>query len=118
GAQQQQVGGSSQRRAQRVWGPHLEVGGAHQDSHAWAETITPRHSPNPIVANPSRLQLPRSVTSSPSCRKVRLSPPRSARGSLPPQVSSSRQPRFSLAGPETVPLASRSPGRRLQPLLA
>ena len=35
-----------------------------------------------------------------------------------PDVSSSRQPRSRSEGPDTVPLAIRSPGRRLQPLLA
>ena len=43
---------------------------------------------------------------------------RQREGLLPRHASSSRHPRDSRVGPDTVPLASRSPGRRLQPLLA
>ena len=50
------------------------------------------------------------ITSSPSSRNFRVSPVGSVSGSAPRQVSSSRQPRFSFVGPETVPLANRSPG--------
>src|SRR5688572_10782718 len=39
-------------------------------------------------------------------------------GSAPRHVSSSRQPREFFVAPETVPLAMRSPDRRLHPLLA
>ena len=69
-------------------------------------------------ANPSRSHTPRSVTSSPSSRYRRVSPVGSVSGSLPRRVSSSRHPRDSRSRPDTVPLPSRSPGRRLQPLLA
>ena len=36
--------------------------------------MTPLHSPRPILTNPGRSQYPRKVTSSPSSRKVRVSP--------------------------------------------
>src|SRR5256885_11737955 len=48
----------------------------------------------------------------------RSSPVGSAIASAPRRVSSSRLPCEPDSGPETVPLAKRSPGRRLQPLLA
>ena len=57
------------------------------------------------------------ITSSPSARNPRVSPVGSVSGSAPRRVSSSSDPYESFAGPEIVPLASRSPGRRLQPLL-
>ena len=82
-----------------------------------AAQISPRHSPNPIRAAPSRSHQPRKITSSPSSRNARRSPDGSDSGSAPRQVSSSRQPRESFSGPDTVPLASKSPGRRLHPLL-
>ena len=37
-------------------------------------------------------------------------------GSVPPQVSSRKQPRWSTRGPDTVPEANRSPGRTVAPL--
>ena len=49
--------------------------------------------------SPARSQQPRRITSSPSSRKRRVSPPGSASGSVPRQVRSSRQPRDSSAGP-------------------
>ena len=59
------------------------------------------------------------ITSSPSCRNVRVSPFGRVTASAPPRVSSSRHPRASSArAPRRCRCASRSPGRRLQPLLA
>ena len=54
----------------------------------------------------------RSVTTSPSSRKVRPSP----NGSLPPQLSSRNEPRWSRSSPLIVPLAKRSPVRSEAPL--
>jgi hypothetical protein len=51
-------------------------------------------------------------------RNFRTSPVGRRMGSAPRRVNSSRQPRSSGSGPDTVPLANRSPGCRLQPLLA
>jgi len=51
------------------------------------------------------------ATSSPSSRKLRTDPSGSVSGSAPPQLSSSRQPRWSRSGPLTVPDANRSPVR-------
>ena len=45
-------------------------------------------------ANPARSQCPRKMTSSPSSRKLRVSPLGSLRGSRPPLVSSSRHARL------------------------
>src|SRR6187200_2561218 len=96
----------------RTW--HLALSTAL--SHP-AATIVPRHSPRPILAQPSRSHQPRKITSSPSSRKDRVSPVGSVIGCVPRQASSRRLPRDSRVGPETVPVAMRSPERRLQPLL-
>ena len=48
---------------------------------------------------PGASHQPRSITSSPSSRKRRISPVGSSIGSVPRQVTSSRQPRFSFSGP-------------------
>ena len=74
-----------------------------------------RHSPtDPPKAG--ALAPPRISTSSPSSRKAQFAGRASAARAAP--RPSSRQPRDSGVGPLTVPLASKSPGRRLQPLLA
>ena len=65
---------------------------------------------------PSRSHQARRITASPSSRKVRVSPLGSVTGCLPPSVSSSSEPPCPGAGPDSVPVPSRSPGRRLQPL--
>ena len=75
----------------------------------------PRHSPNPMVAKPSRRANARMITSSPSSRNRRVSPDASVIGLRPPCVSSSRLPRPSSLGAEIVPVPNRSPGARLQP---
>jgi long-chain acyl-CoA synthetase len=51
------------------------------------------------------------VTSSPSSKNDRIDPSGSLRGSVPPQLSSSRQPRWPESGPLTVPEAKKSPVR-------
>ena len=61
-------------------------------------------------------QYPFSITSSPSSRNARVSPPGNESGFLPPWVSSIIEPKEPGAAPESVPEPSRSPGRRLQPL--
>lgn len=71
----------------------------------------------PIPTAPSRSQNPRMITSSPSSRNRRSSPVGSVMGSVPRHVISNRQPRDSLSGPDTVPLANKSPGLRSQPPL-
>ena len=73
--------------------------------------------PKPMRARPGRWHHARSVTVSPSCKNVRVSPPGSEMGTLPPCVSSMSEPPCPASGPDCVPLPSRSPGRRLQPLL-
>ena len=75
-----------------------------------------RHSPKPIDAAPGRRHAPRRITSSPSSRNPRVSPLGNTTGSVPRHDNSSSDPRSSCVGPDTVPLASRSPGRRLQPV--
>src|SRR5688500_10437924 len=47
-------------------------------------TITPAHSPKPMRAYPARSQNARKMTSSPSARIVRTSPPGSSIGTCPP----------------------------------
>ena len=81
--------------------------------------IVPRHVPSPMRRNPSRSQNPRRITSSPSSRNFRCSPVGRVTGSLAArsQLQQASARGFGSA-PETVPLASRSPERRLQPLLA
>src|SRR3984957_5056879 len=92
-------------------------GGAY-DSQGAAGVTRPAQSPKPMRTAPSRSQLPRITTSSPSSRKPRVSPVGSDSGVVPRRVNSRREPSASRVGPEMVPLASKSPGRRLQPLLA
>lgn len=87
-------------------------------AHHHAATIVPRHSPRPMRVQPSRSHQPLKITSSPSSRNARVSPVGSVIGCVPRHASSSRHPRDSRVGPDTVPLAIRSPARRLQPLLA
>src|SRR5262245_36309888 len=107
-----------------AWSHHLPLLTLHSTRHsalfrlAYADTIVPRHSPRPIRVQPSRSHQPLKITSSPSSRNARVSPVGSVIGCVPRQASSSRHPRDSRVGPDTVPLAIRSPARRLQPLLA
>jgi hypothetical protein len=58
------------------------------------------------------------MTSSPSAIQGRVSPLGSLIASLPWTVISAMQARLSSVGPDTVPVPRRSPGSRLQPLLA
>ena len=71
--------------------PRIAAAARHSPDHRprAADTMA-RHSPKPIETCPSRTQRARRMISSPSSRKVRVSPPGSARGALPPSVSSSR----------------------------
>lgn len=80
----------------------------------------PLHSPNPMPGTPGASHLAVNTTSSPSSKYTRsiLPPPGPAASCtllLPPQVASSRQPRWPSSGPDTVPEPSTSPGCRLQP---
>ena len=61
----------------------------------------------------SRSQYPRMITSSPSSRNFRVSPVGRVSGSAPRQVSSSRQPRDSFAGPEMVPAGEQVAGLKV-----
>src|ERR1700678_2934706 len=70
----------------------------------------PVTAPNPMRAPDAPGAVAVIVTVSPSRRKVRGSP-LTVTGSAPPQVSSMNAPRWSLAGPEMVPEANRSPVR-------
>ena len=67
--------------------------------------------PDPGGAGPLAVTV--STTSSPSSRNPRLSPLGSLSGSLPRAVSSSRQPRSSFPGPETVPLREQIAGAEI-----
>lgn len=59
--------------------------------YAAGETC-PRLSPNPMEIKPSRRACARRMISSPSSRKVRVSPEASAKGSRPPSLISPRLP--------------------------
>lgn len=76
----------------------------------------PAHLPNPI-RSPSFSQYPRIMTSSPSCKNLRLSPPFNWMDFVPFQQSSSIDPNESSVSPLIVPDAMRSPGRTLQPVM-
>jgi hypothetical protein len=76
-----------------------------------AGRIWPVTSPKPTRVPSAAGAVAVIVTSSPSSRKVRTDPSGSVSGSAPPQLSSSRQPRWSRFGPLTVPEANRSPVR-------
>src|SRR6266566_5188895 len=75
----------------------------------------PATSPKP-TRSPSPSHQPVIVSPSPSSSHFRVSPFGSLSGFAPRQVSSSMQPRDSSAAPLMVPLASKSPDSRLQPL--
>src|ERR1700751_1458 len=76
-----------------------------------AGRIWPVTSPKQILVPSAAGAVALIATSSPSSRKLRTDPSASVRGSAPPQLSSSRQPRWSRSGPLTVPEANRSPVR-------
>src|SRR5271165_2941588 len=76
-----------------------------------AGRLRPVTSPKPIRVPPAPGAVAVIVTSSASWRKVRTDPSARVSGSAPPQLSSSRQPRWSRSGPLTVPDAYRSPVR-------
>ena len=80
-----------------------------------AAVTRPRTSPSAIDPSVALGAVAVMTTSSPSSRKVRDDPSSRRTGSVPPQVSSSRQPRWPLSGPLTVPEANRSPVRRCAP---
>src|SRR5690606_38258293 len=86
-----------------------------QEAGHRAGRMRPRTSPKPIRPPPAPGAVAEITTSSPSSRKVRGSPFTSI-GSLPPQVSSMNEPRWSGPGPEIVPEAKRSPVRVDAPL--
>ena len=77
----------------------------------WAGWMWPVTSPKPILVPSAAGAVALIVTSSPSSRKLRTDPSASVSGSAPPQLSSSRQPRWSRSGPLTVPEPNRSPVR-------
>eukprot|EP00965_Chrysotila_dentata_P037940 1260935-Pleurochrysis_carterae.AAC.1 len=60
--------------------------------------------------------LPRSTTVSPSSRKLRCVPSGICNGCAPDHESSSMEPYEPASLPLTVPVPSKSPGRRLQPV--
>lgn len=91
-----------------------DLGGGYGNGRAAA--IKPTQDPKPIDAKPSRSQRPRKITSSPWRKKDQLSPFGSAIGRAPAFVSSSILPSSSVVGPEIVPVPSRSPACKLQPL--
>ncbi len=68
-------------------------------------------SPKPIRGPASPGAVAVIVSSSWSCRKVRTDPSARVSGSAPPQLNSSRQPRWFRSGPLTVPEAYKSPVR-------
>ena len=78
--------------------------------------IDARQVPKPICTRFAAEANAEMLISSPSTRKVRVSPVGKVIGWVPPWVISRRLPRLSAAGPEMVPLPRRSPGRKLQPL--
>src|SRR5690606_38967273 len=80
-----------------------------------AGKIVPSAVPKPTL-NPSPSAYAVMITASPSCRNVLVSPPGRFIGFSPRHVNSSRLPKVSGVGPEIVPDAIRSPGRRLHPL--
>ncbi len=91
-------------RARRRGRPEVRAGRA-----------VPRAAPPPLGPAPGRAPPPRRMTVSPSSRKARVSADPRRIGSRPPWVSSSSEPASSAAGPDWVPVPSRSPARRLQP---
>src|SRR5262249_10768058 len=87
----------------------------HSTAFQQAGKTRPVTSPNPI-RELFPWHHPVIVTRSPSCKNVRFSPSGNVSGFVPFHASSSRLPYESGVGPLMVPDASRSPGRRLQPL--
>src|SRR3546814_7725841 len=80
-----------------------------------AETIRPAHDPKPSGAKPARSHRAEKLTSSPSSRKVRVSPLGSVRGNSPILHNSNMLQKISRLGPDIVPETTRSPGQRLVP---
>ena len=87
-----------------------------------ARSTLPWQAPNPMVPNPSvGLACAVNVMISLSSQNVRCTLPLdessaiSSHGSFPPRVRSRRQPAFSRFGPDSVPVAIRSPVRRGHP---
>ncbi len=80
----------------------------------WDATMVPAASPKPMRREACWHQ-PRKMTVSPSSRKVRVSPAIES-GSLPPRVNSRSEPAALSSAPDCVPVPSKSPGCKLQPL--
>ncbi len=76
----------------------------------------PTHSPSPTTVPAGPGAVARSVTVSPSSRKVRSLPSSRVTGSVPLHVSSRKHPRVPFSGPEIVPEPKRSPSRTVAPL--
>jgi hypothetical protein len=68
-----------------------------------ASIIVPAHEPKPMEAKPSRWHRPLKMISSPSAKKLRISPFGIVIGRLPPAVNSSMLLNSSSRGPEIVP---------------
>src|SRR5437773_11965064 len=111
-AEEQRAGERAHEKGDR---PHFsKIRDRPHFSHSDGST-RPAASPKPIVAWPSRAQLARSITSSPSSMKVRASPPGSARAALPPWVGSSSELTETGAAPEMGPEPLRCPRCRRHP---
>ena len=73
-------------------------------------TTRPTHSPRPIRTAPSRSHQARKVISSPSSRKLRVSPLGSSIGCFPPRLISSSEPSPSSLSVDRVPGADQIAG--------
>src|SRR4051794_20745011 len=88
-----------------------------EGSRQLAGLTRPTHSPKPIRRLLSLSHQAFSVTSSPSSRKLRVSPLGSSSCCLPPSLISRSEPSPPALSVDKVPVPIRSPGCRLQPLL-
>ncbi len=81
-----------------------------------AGSTVPQHSPKPTRAAPGFSHQPRITTASPSSRNTRCSPPGNCHGVLAASGQLNQCPGLIERGARQVPLPSKSPGCRLQPL--